>query len=115
MMQMMIAPEWLHPFERRTERMNAIMNGAIHQISQRESWKKRIGPCSQEIIKQREKNCRNQQTRNRRHEQSVAVTRKIMMIAMKQIMQPLAPNGSWFKMKDKPMDQILSQRPAQKT
>ena len=37
MMQVMVSPEWFHPFKRRVPGMDGIVHGTIHQVTQQKT------------------------------------------------------------------------------
>lgn len=111
MMEVMVSPQWLHPFERRIPCMNGIMHGAIHEIPQEEAGEKDKSICPEDQIKNRKYHGSEDQAGHRRHEQAFPVPRIFVVVAMHDINDPLDTRVFADEVESKTMHQVFEESP----
>ena len=107
----MISPEWLHPFEWRIPGVNGIMHAAIHEVTENKPGEEHecVGPHDE--IHQSKNGRGNDDTRNRRHEQTLTVSWIMMMITMKNVRKIFNPWIIAYPMKNETMCDVFKKTP----
>ena len=95
--------------------MNGIMHGAIGNITQHKTRKKCQSIPAHNQVKEAEKQRRCNDTWNRRHKQTLPVTRILMMHPMHGVSDPFYPGIFRGHMKYKTMQNIFQERPDKDT
>jgi hypothetical protein len=107
----MISPKRFHPFKWGIPGMDRVVHSAVHKISQYKSGEKYEGVFFHSQVHDSEYRRRNNDTRNRRHKQTLFVSGKMMMIPMHHIDEFLGPFTIRNGMKCKTMHQVLEKGP----
>jgi len=109
--QMMITPEWLHPFEGRVPGMDRIMHAAIQEITQHKAGEEHEDVVAHDQAEQEEKDRCDDQAGNGGHEQPFFIPGEMVVIAVHCIDESLRPLAIGHGMEGEPVHEIFKKGP----
>ena len=110
-MQVMIPPERLHPFERRVPGMDSVVHGTIYQITQYEAGEKNERIIFHHQVHDSENRRRDDEAGHRWHKQPFLIAGEVMMVTMHHIYKFLGSFTIRNGMKGETMHQVFKKRP----
>src|ERR1700753_3026841 len=111
MMQVVIAPETLHPSKRGVPGMDRIVHATIKQIAQKKSGEEHKTRRPHGQTKDAKKNGRDDQAGNRGHAQTFFVPGIVVMITMQDIDEFLCLPAFGYPVKYKPVHDVFEEGP----
>src|SRR6185437_4098570 len=111
MMKVVVTPKGLHPFEGGIPGVDRIVHSSIEQIAQHEARKEQKDRIAQRETEQKEKGSGHDDARNGRHEQTLFIARKMVVVAMHHINELAGAIAFGRPVEDEPMHQIFEKAP----
>src|SRR5438445_7982304 len=115
MMQVMVAPERFHPFERRVPGVDGIVHAAIEEIPKHKTGPEHEYVIAYDEVLQAEQRRGDDQAGYGRHEETFFVAGKMMVVAMHDIDDLLRSFTFRYHMKGPAMHDILEKGPEEHT
>jgi hypothetical protein len=111
MMQVMVTPETFHPLEWRIPRVDSVVHGSIHQVTEDKPGKEHKCIAPHEQVHQCKYGGRQYHTWNRRHKEPLFITRVMVMVSMKCVRKFLQALFFTDQVENKPMGKIFEECP----